>query len=78
MIELNEFVNLLSLMEENYNKELPENILKIWYDEFKKIDKTKIKKAFIECIKEYPYFPTINQVKQMLDRQNQYEHYQRI
>ena len=78
MIELNEFVNLLSLMEENYNKELPENILKIWYDEFKKINNAKIKKAFIECIKEYPHFPTINQVKQMLDRQNQYEHYQRI
>jgi len=64
MIEQKEFLEVIKVLEENYNKKLSDNIIKIWYEEFKNYDLDKFKKMIIDSIKEYSYFPTINQVKQ--------------
>jgi 23S rRNA A2030 N6-methylase RlmJ len=67
MIEQNEFLEVVNLLEENYHKKLSDKIIKIWYEELKKENVSKLKKAIIECIKKYPYFPTINQVEENID-----------
>lgn len=67
MIEKKEFLEIINLLEENYNKKLSDNIIKIWYEELKKIEAKKLKDAIITCIKKYPYFPTINQVEENID-----------
>lgn len=64
MIELKEFLETIKLLEDNYNRKLPDNIVKIWYDELKKYKLEKLRLMIVECIKKYPYFPTISQVKQ--------------
>lgn len=63
MIEQEEFLEIIKLLEENYNKKLPDSIVGIWYEEFKTYSLENFKAKVIECIKEYNYFPTINQVK---------------
>lgn len=63
MIEQEEFLEVVSLLEDNYNKKLSDNIVGIWYEEFKSCSLSEFRKKVIECIKEYNYFPTINQVK---------------
>lgn len=68
MIEQKEFLEMISLLEENYNKKLSDNIVKIWYEEFKLYKLNDLKKMIIESIKEYSYFPTINQVKNSLSK----------
>ena len=73
MIEQNEFLEIISLLEENYNKKLTDKILKLWYDEFKGYKKEWLKIAVINCIEEYSYFPTINQVKEKMSYYLQYE-----
>lgn len=67
MIEQEEFLEIIKLLEENYNKKLPDSIVGIWYDEFKTFSLGEFKKKVIESIKEYSYFPTINQVKNIQD-----------
>lgn len=67
MIEQNEFLEIVNLLEENYHKKLSDKIIKIWYEELKKENVSKLKKAIIECIKKNPYFPTINQVEENID-----------
>lgn len=64
MIEQKEFLEVIKMLEENYNKKLSDNIIKVWYEEFKNYDLDKFRKMIVDSIKEYPYFPTINQVKQ--------------
>lgn len=73
MIEQVEFLEMISLLEENYNKKLTDKILKLWYDEFKWCKKKWLEIAIINCIKEYSYFPTINQVKEKMSYYLQYE-----
>ena len=73
MIGQNEFLEIISLLEENYNKKLTDKILKLWYDEFKGYKKEWLKIAVINCIKEYSYFPTIKQVKEKMSYYLQYE-----
>ena len=73
MIGQNEFLEIISLLEENYNKKLTDKILKLWYDEFKGYKKEWLKIAVINCIKEYSYFPTINKVKEKMSYYLQYE-----
>ena len=73
MIGQNEFLEIISLLEENYNKKLTDKILKLWYDEFKGYKKEWLKIAVINCIKEYSYFHTINQVKEKMSYYLQYE-----
>lgn len=63
MIEQEEFLEVIKLLEENYDRTLPDSITKIWYDEFKTSSLDEFKLKVIESIKEYQYFPTINQVK---------------
>lgn len=63
MIEQEEFLEIIKLLEENYNKKLSDSIVGIWYEEFKIYSLDDFKKKVIESIKEYNYFPTINQVK---------------
>ena len=73
MIEQAEFLEIINLLEENYNKKMSDNIIRVWYDEFKKCDKNFLKEAIINCIKEYPYFPTINQIKEQMEIFLQYK-----
>lgn len=61
-IELGTFLEILQILELNYDKTLPDLIASIWYSEFKYYNKQVLEKAFIDCIKEYQYFPTIKQV----------------
>ena len=63
MKEHEEFLEVIKLLEENYNRQLPDSILKIWYNEFKDYDMADLKRRVISCIKKYNFFPTINQVK---------------
>lgn len=67
MIEQEEFLEVISLLEDNYNRKLPDSIIGIWYDEFKNCKLEDFKEKVIRSIKEYNYFPTINQVKNMSD-----------
>lgn len=64
MIEEKEFLEIINLLEENYGKRLADNIVKIWYKEFKNYSLNDFKHCVIESIKKYSYFPTINQVKE--------------
>lgn len=73
MIEQTEFLEIINLLEENYNKKMNDSIIRVWYDEFKKCDKVFLKKAIINCIKEYSYFPTINQIKEQMSVFYQYK-----
>lgn len=73
MIEQNEFLEIVDLLEENYSKKISDNIIRIWYHEFKSYDKEIFKKAIIKCIKEYSYFPTINQIKEQANIFYQYK-----
>ena len=75
MIEQVEFLEIINLLEENYNKKLNDKIIKIWYEEFKEYKKEWFEKAVIDCIKENAYFPTINEIK---ERANYYLQYKRI
>ena len=52
MIGQVEFLEIINLLEDNYNKKISDNIIKIWYDEFKNCDKEIFKKAIIKCRKE--------------------------
>ena len=63
MIEYKEFLEVIDLLIDNYGKDLSDDITKIWYEEFKTYSLEKFKAKVVECIKEYNYFPTINQVK---------------
>ena len=68
-IELEAFLEVLQILELNYDRVLPDLITSIWYSEFKYYDQVVLEKAFIECIKEYQYFPTIKQVHdKMIDK----------
>ena len=73
MIGQVEFLEIINLLEENYNRKIRDKINKIWYHEFKKCDKVILKKAIIKCIKEYSYFPTINQIKEQMSVFYQYK-----
>lgn len=73
MIEQAEFLEIINLLEVNYNKKLNDKIIKIWYEEFKNYKKEWFRKAIIDCIKEYSYFPTINQVKEKMEYHLKYE-----
>lgn len=75
MTELNELQNfskIINLLEENYGKKLSDKIFRIWYEELKDYDGEILKEAVIKCIKEYSYFPTINQVKEKMEFRSQY------
>lgn len=75
MTELNELQNfskIINLLEENYGKKLSDKIFRIWYEELKDYDREILKDAVIKCIKEYSYFPTINQVKEKMEFRSQY------
>lgn len=65
MLEYAEFLDVIDLLIVNYNKTLPDSIIKIWYEEFKTYSFGEFRGKVIECIKEYNYFPTINQVKKI-------------
>ena len=73
MIGQVEFLEIINLLEENYNKKISDNIIRIWYDEFKNCDKDILRKAIIKCIKDYSYFPTINQIKEQMNVFYQYK-----
>lgn len=63
-----EFLEIVKLLEDNYGKVLPDNIKKIWYEEFKDFKKENLKTMAIESLKEFSYFPTVNQVKKMYSK----------
>lgn len=63
-IEQREFLEILKLLEENYDKKMTDNITKIWYDEFKHFDAIIFKHCVVEAIKNEQFFPTINKVKE--------------
>lgn len=67
MIELKEFLEIISLLEKNYDKKLPDEIVKIWHGEFGTWGKELFRHAVVETIKNEQFFPTINKVKEYRD-----------
>lgn len=72
MIGQKEFLEIIDLLEVNYDKKLNEKIIKIWYDEFKDYDKEVFYKCVVETIKNETFFPTINKIKEFKDKFTEY------
>ena len=64
MIESKKFLEIINLLELNYDKKLDKRIVKIWYDEFKNYNEDVFRKFVVEAIKNEYFFPTINKVKE--------------
>lgn len=64
MIGQKDFLEIINLLELNYEKKLDDKIIKIWYEEFKNYDKNIFYKCVVETIKNETFFPTINKVKE--------------
>ena len=64
MIESKKFLEIINLLELNYDKKLDKRIVKIWYDEFKNYNEDVFRKYVVEAIKNEYFFPTINKVKE--------------
>lgn len=64
MIERKEFLEIINLLEKNYDKKIADEIIKIWYEEFKEFDAETFHHCVVECIKSEYFFPTINKVKE--------------
>lgn len=57
-----EFIEIFNLLKLNFNKEMNDEIMNIWYDQFKDMSKDTFKRCVINCIKEDKIFPTINKL----------------
>lgn len=54
-----EFLEVFNLLQLNYNKKVNDEIVKIWYEEFKNTSKEVFKKSVVDTIKVEQYFPTM-------------------
>ena len=72
MIESKKFLEIINLLELNYDKKLDKRIVKIWYDEFKNYNEDVFRKCVIEAIKNEYFFPTINKVKEFKNKNIEY------
>ena len=61
-LSFEEFVNITSVLEKNYDRKYDSKILKIWYHELKKYSKNQYKKVVIELIKHNKFLPTLSEV----------------
>ena len=58
-----EFLQTFKLLELNYDKEVHDPIVMLWYDEFKNESVEVFKKAIVECIEYERLFPTMDIVR---------------
>lgn len=58
-MEYKEFKTITKVLEKNYQKNISEDILKIWYYEFKKYSKRQYKRIVLEALKRYKFVPTL-------------------
>ena len=54
-----EFLEVFKLLQLNYEKEVDDEIIKLWYEEFKNTSKEVFRKSVVDTIKVEPYFPTM-------------------
>lgn len=64
----NEFLEVFNLLMLNYDKQIPDEIIRIWYDRFKNKTVDVFKKAIIDCIEEEQFFPTISIVQKRMEK----------
>ena len=66
-----EFLEIFNLLQLNYGKEIPNEIIRIWYDQFKDTKKEiftmgktsfKFRESVIDYISQEKTFPTINEI----------------
>lgn len=59
-----EFLKIFNLLQLNYDKKMPDEIIRLWYDEFKDVKKDIFEKAIIQTIRYDNIFPTMNAVSE--------------
>lgn len=62
-----EFLEIFNLLQLNYNKRMPDEIIRLWYDKFKDTSKDIFKKSVIETIESETFFPTMNMVNKRVE-----------
>lgn len=59
-----EFLKIFNLLQLNYDKKMPDEIIRLWYNEFKDVKKDIFEKAIIQTIRYDYNFPTMNSVSE--------------
>lgn len=62
-----EFLEIFNLLQLNYNKRMPDEIIRLWYDKFENVSKDVFKKSVIETIENETFFPTMNMVDKRVE-----------
>lgn len=62
-----EFLEIFKLLELNYERKMPDEIIVIWYEKFKDTSKEIFKKSVIETIENETFFPTMNMVNKRVE-----------
>lgn len=62
-----EFLEAYKLLELNYNKKLPDEIIRLWYNKFKEVPKEVFKESIIDTIERDAIFPTMEIVNRRVE-----------
>lgn len=57
-----EFLEIFNLLQLNYDKKMPDEIIVLWYEKFKNVSKEVFKESVVDTIERDYNFPTIHAV----------------
>lgn len=62
-----EFLEIFNLLQLNYNRKLPDEIIVLWYNKFKNVPKEVFKESIIDTIERDAIFPTMEIVNRRVE-----------
>lgn len=65
-----EFLEIFNLLQLNYDRAVPDAIIRLWYDKFKNVSKDVFKQSVIDTIEWDNTFPTMHAVEERVAYHN--------
>lgn len=63
-----EFLEVFNLLQLNYDRAVPDAIIRLWYDKFKNVSKDVFKQSIIDTIEWDNTFPTMHTVDERVEQ----------
>lgn len=63
-----EFLEIFNLLQLNYDRAMPDAIIRLWYDKFKNVSKDVFEQSIIDTIEWDNVFPTMHAVDERVEQ----------